>query len=85
MTWPRFQEGCSGTSAFAHSSISTGSPVSGVTDSPSAAEMASCTVTERQDPPMSCSAPSARLITVDPNAATAAPCASNCVSSPIVL
>ena len=52
---------------------------------PSAAEIAPCTVTERQDPPMSCSVPSARLITVDPKAATAAPCASDCVSSAIVL
>ena len=59
--------------------------MSGVISSPAAREIASCTVIDRHAPPMSYSVPSARRITVEPNAATAAPCTSDCVSSPIVL
>jgi hypothetical protein len=55
--------------------------VSTVTSSPSAPEIASCTVIDFHVPPMSYSFPSDRRITVEPNAATAAPCTSDCVIS----
>ena len=83
--WPRFQPGATGTPSRAHSLRNPDSAVSAVTSSPATAEIASYTVTSGQSPPMSCSDPSARLITVDPKAADATPCTRSRVSFPIVL